>query len=82
MRKPATKTSGNGTDPQPPQTPMSLRRARVPQGSVLEQNRVNMFLKFRAGTLPRSLAATYGTSEHGVCSIINEQINLRLRRAA
>ncbi len=88
-RKPATKASVlqmpariNDTDPQPPQTPMSLRRARVPNGSILEHNREQMFLRFRRGTLPRSLAATFGTSEAGVCQIINEQFELRLSRRA
>lgn len=72
----------NPQGPQGPDSPEDTRRKRRPSGSILEQNREQMFVRFRANTLPRSIAATFQTSEREVIAIINAEIDRRLQRRA
>ena len=46
--------------------------------TVLEHNQEQMFQRFRRNTLPRSLAASFGTTEREAIAIINRQIDARL----
>lgn len=62
--------------------PTDSRQKDRRNGSVIGANREAMFVKFdRGGTLPRSLAATYGTSEYEVCEIVRGGYHERIERA-
>lgn len=66
--------------------PADSRRKNPSSGSVILTNRRAIFTKFdKYGTLPRSLAATYGTPERVVCEIVRSEyreIIERVRRAS
>lgn len=75
-------SQGKPQDPQGPDSPEDTRRVRRAPGSVLQHNREQMFVRFRANTLPRSIAATFQTSEREVVAIINAEFDRRLARRA
>jgi hypothetical protein len=68
--------------PQPPDSnpPVATRKKRI--GSVLEQNKDQMFLLFRHGSTPRYLSVQFETPEREIVGIINERFDQRLRLAA
>lgn len=47
--------------------------------TMLKRNQEQMFYRFRRNTLPRSLAATFGTTEREAVAIINREIDARLK---